>query len=339
MEEIKNIIIKHFGFLPEIISTTEHVYVSPPSRVISSLFELSKFSQKKILRIIIEDKTKLDNSNNLRIFLPHLSNKNLFILNFSNKEDLLIDFNKNLNILNLLLDQQHVFSLEEKNNYLDLINIYKQTFINLNEYSVTNFYNVFLKIYLEYISLKSISDWVQFTPFVSVDSFKMKNFIKDSFLYLYNHDLDSLKKLGFYLENKNKLRIINTEGMVTNVKWEIYISYIFGNSYNYYVPFEISLFLFSYWDISHFGNDYKFSKELLKLNSNSRLIQLTEHNKDFSFNIELSEINFNRAFLFKDKWNLSHRIYKNVNTLPELHILLGREHLQKIFKDHIIKNK
>ena len=51
----------------------------------------------------------------------------------------------------------------------------------------------FLKIYLEYISLKSISDWVQFTPFVSVDSFKMKNFIKRFILYLYNHDLDSLK--------------------------------------------------------------------------------------------------------------------------------------------------
>ena len=87
----------------------------------------------------------------------------------------------------------------------------------------------------------------------------------------------------------------------------------FGNSYNYYVPLKL-VYFFSYWDISHFGNDYKFSKELLKLNSNSRLIQLTEHNKDFSFNIELSEINFNRAFLFKDKWNLSHRIYKNVNT-------------------------
>ena len=35
MEEIKNLFVKHFGFLPDVISTTEHAYISPPSRIIS----------------------------------------------------------------------------------------------------------------------------------------------------------------------------------------------------------------------------------------------------------------------------------------------------------------
>lgn len=338
MEGIKKIIIKHFGFLPEIVSTTEHAYASPPVRVVSSLFELSKFSQKKILRIIIEDKAKLDYfHSNLRIFLPHLSNKDIFVLNLSNKEFLFNSFNKDLNSLNDLLNQQKVFSFEEKINYLSLVNLYKQTFSSLNILSIVNFYNNFLKIYLKYLDLEFLSDWINFTPFIGTDSFKMKNFIKESFLYLHNKDLVSLNNLGLYLEEKNKLKIINSEGIIMNAKWNVYKNYVFSDFYDYLVSFEIILFIFSYYNVLHFGNDYQFSKKVMNLNTNSKLIQLTEHNKDFSFNIELPGIYFNKAFLYENKWNLSHRVYRNINSLPELYILLGHERLQKLFNNLITK--
>jgi hypothetical protein len=79
MEEIKNLFVKHFGFLPDIISTTEHAYVSPPSRIISSLRELAKFSNKKILRLILTDTFCVHpESYTKQICIPHIFNKKIF---------------------------------------------------------------------------------------------------------------------------------------------------------------------------------------------------------------------------------------------------------------------
>lgn len=79
MEEIKKLFIKHFGFYPDIISTTEHAYISPPSRIISSLIELSKFSSQKILRIVMTDTFAVPPEKIIKqICIPHLLNNFFF---------------------------------------------------------------------------------------------------------------------------------------------------------------------------------------------------------------------------------------------------------------------
>src|SRR3989338_6489340 len=72
MEEIKNLFIKHFGFYPDIISTTEHAYISPPSRIISSLMELSKFSGKKILKNIKSVDSVIIYNNIIKMYVYNL---------------------------------------------------------------------------------------------------------------------------------------------------------------------------------------------------------------------------------------------------------------------------
>ena len=100
------------------------------------------------------------------------------------------------------------------------------------------------------------------------------------------------------------------------------------------VPFEIILYVYSYCGGSHFGNDYNVVDYINRLNDNS-LLQITEHNMDYCFNIEEKNVQFQKVDFIKKGWDLSNRVYKTVDTLSELYILLGREGLKNRILDRL----
>ena len=57
---------------------------------------------------------------------------------------------------------------------------------------------------------------------------------------------------------------------------------------------EIILYVYSYCGGSHFGNDYGMINDINKIRKNNKLLQITEHNKDYVFNIELKDIQFQK---------------------------------------------
>ena len=63
------------------ISTTEHTYISPPSRIFSSLLKLSGFSNKKVLRIVLTDNFSYHPEHCVKqICIPHFLNKKLLYM-------------------------------------------------------------------------------------------------------------------------------------------------------------------------------------------------------------------------------------------------------------------
>ena len=71
--------------------------------------------------------------------------------------------------------------------------------------------------------------------------------------------------------------------------------------------------------------------DINKIRKNNKLLQITEHNKDCVFNIELKDIQFQKASIIKDEWTLSHKMYKTINTLSELYVVLGQDNLKNKF--------
>jgi 1,4-alpha-glucan branching enzyme len=77
-------------------------------------------------------------------------------------------------------------------------------------------------------------------------------------------------------------------------------------------------------------------EDINKLKNSSDLFQITEHNKDYLFNIEIKNVQFQKVTFIKNEWGLSHNIYKNISTLSELFIFLGRHDLQTKFKKSLL---
>lgn len=64
-------------------------------------------------------------------------------------------------------------------------------------------------------------------------------------------------------------------------------------------------------------------------------MQLTTHNKDFSYKIYEDNVIFNSINLSKNNLNLSNKTLKIVESLSELYILFGKEHLKALFNKNL----
>ena len=153
MEKIKDLFIKHFGFFPDIISTTEHAYISPPSRIISSLIELSK--HKNVLRLAITDSYSAHPEKCVQqICIPHILNKNLFNLSGSlSKTELIQNFQKDVIQVKDMLKDQHIFSKNEINNYVELTGIYEDILNKTQDADPVGIYSVITNEYVNMFGL------------------------------------------------------------------------------------------------------------------------------------------------------------------------------------------
>ncbi|MCC7160667.1 hypothetical protein IT399_03030 [Candidatus Nomurabacteria bacterium] len=334
MEEIKNLFVKHFGFYPDIISTTEHAYISPPSRIISSLLELSKFSNKKILRVVMTDTFAVPPEKSVRqICLPHLLNKNIFLLNFSeSQENFIKKFKEDKENLKKILFKKLIFSSKEKQNYIDLINLYNEVFENIKIFDSVNVYNDIIKAYVDSFELNILNKWLRGTYLIGIDSAKVRIFLKDVFEILCKNDAVGVELFGKYLEEKKRLKIKDANNDIKIISWNKYLEELQNISNTYYISTEIILYVYSYGVGSHFGNDYGVVSDINHIQNSNNLLQITEHNKDFSFKIEEQNIEFHHVNTMKNNLNFSQKMYKTINTLPELYVVFGKENLKNRLK-------
>lgn len=334
MEEIKNLFIKYFGFLPDIISTTEHTYISPPSRIISSLTELSRLLNKKVLRIIITDTYSINPENYIKqICLPHVLNKKLFAINnIKSQKELVGIFEENEKKFEDILNSKKIFSPEEEKNYNKLIALYGKLFRDIRNINPVNIYNEIVKMYANDLRLTNLSEWLENSQLFGIDSIEVKNFLKETLDILCKNNLENINSFGKYLEVKKRLKVKNLDGIIQSIGWSRYLKEIQDTSNSYFIPFEIILYIYSYCNGSHFGNDYGMVNDINKIRGNSNLLQITKHNKDYSFKIEKKDVRFQKINTAQNTFDLSHRTYKTVDSLPELYIILGQDNLKKEFK-------
>ena len=335
MEEIKNLFRKHFGFLPDIISTTEHAYISPPSRIISSLLRLFAFSDKKVLRIIITDTYAIHPENCVRqICLPHLLNKGLFSINENlSAKELVEKFEGDIKKVEGILKYQHIFSPQEISNYNELINKNKKVFKNIRNADSINIYNDIVKMYIDNLELNTLSKWFVTTGSFGINSAQVKSFLGEAFDILCKVDSAGVSLFGEYLESKKRLKIRSIDNTFQLISWDRYLRELLYNLNPCFIPFEIILYVYSYCGGSHFGNDYGMVSDINKMHKNSNILQITEHNLDYDFSIEIENVKFSKASFIKGQWVLSHNMYKTVNTLSELFIMLGMDSLKRRLRD------
>lgn len=336
MEEIKNLFIKHFGFYPDIISTTEHAYISPPSRIISSLIELFKFSNKKILRLVITDTFSVHAENSTKqVCIPYLLNKNIFSIDInSSKEELIKKFEEDSKKIGNILKDKLIFSLQEKINYIDVIILYRNVLKNIRSVNSVVIYNNIIKMYANNLQLNSLYKCLENTDLFGVNSLKIRIFLKEAFDILNKSNSREVNLFGKYLETKKRLKL-KSDNFIQTINWENYLKELYNVSNLYSVPFEIILYIYSYYGGSHFGNDYGMVSDINKIRDNNNLFQMTEKNKDYSFSIEKNNIQFQNISFFRNNCNLSQKIYKKVNTLSELYILLGKDDLINKFRNQL----
>lgn len=329
-EKVKKLFIKHFGFYPDIISTTEHAYISPPSRVISSLKNLSRFQKKQVLRIILTDKFSIHPESCVKqICLPHLLNKNTFVIDDSlGTKEFTEKFNDDIDKVNSILHSQPVFSNAEKENYKNLISLYQEVLQSSNSNDRVLIYAGIIKMFVEETELIDLDEWLKESRFFGIDSTNVRAFLKDSFILLSKNNLIEVDIFGLYLEKNKRLKCKGGDGVTQVITWGTYLSYLQNSSISIFIPFEIILFVYGYCGGSHYGNDYGLVKDINEIHKNNNILQMTEHNRDFSFTTEETDIKFQKATYSKDIWNLSHHMTKNVDTLSELYIVLGREKLK-----------
>ena len=339
MEEIKNLFIKYFGFFPDIISTTEHAYVSPPSRVISSLLELSKFSYKRVLRIVISDNCSFHPESCVRqICIPHILNKKMFYIDdFCTRKELLQKFNEDTVMIEGLLNNQKIFSLEERKNYTEIICQYKKAFEDSETIDSVSIYNCILNTFVDNFQLDHLKKWISHTDLFVVDSKLVRSFLKEAFVYLKTIDPSGVGLFRRYMETRDRLKLKNSDGSIRIMSWDGFFDKIEDDSVSHIIPFEMLLYVYSYCGGSHFGNDYGIVSDINGMQKNNNLLQITEHNKDYLFKIEEENVQFQKASFLKNSWTLSHKMYKTIGTLPELQIVLGKDSLKSRFKDLIIK--
>lgn len=335
MEEIKNLFRKHFGFLPDIISTTEHAYISPPFRTISSLIKLSGLSNKKVLRIIITDTYAIHPENCVKqICLPHLLNKGLFLIdgNLSTKE-LIEKFEGDIKKVESILKCQQIFSPQEISNYYELVNLYRKVFKNTRSVNLVEIYDDILRAYLGNLGLDTLLEWLVITDLFGTNSAQVRSFLKEAFDVLCEVDPAGVSLLGEYLENKKRLKIKNIDNTFQLISWDQYLKELLYSLNPCSVPFEIILYIYNYCGGSHFGNDYGMVGDINKMRKNSNILQITKHNQDYDFSTEIENVKFSKASFIKDQWVLSHNMYKTINTLSELFIMMGVDGLKRRLKD------
>lgn len=333
MEEIKSLFIKHFGFYPDIISTTEHAYISPPSRIISSLIELSRFSNKKVLRIIMTDTFAIPPERSVQqICLPHLSNKNMFLFDFSqSQQDFIKKLKEDDENIKKILSKKSIFSQKEQLNYTDLINLYNKVFKNTRIIDSVDIYNSIIKEYVGDFELNTLKKWLQDTNIFGIGSEKVRVFLKEAFEVLCKIDIKGVDLFGKYLETKKRLKTKDSNNVIRIINWNEYLEELHNISNFYYVSTEIILYVYSYCGGSHFGNHYGMVDEVNQIRNINNLLQITEHNKDFSFKIEEQNVEFHHVNMMKNNLNLSQKIYKTIDTLSELYIVLGQNNLKNKF--------
>lgn len=337
MEEIKNLFIKYFGFYPDVVSTTEHSLISPNSRIISSLIKLSQFKSVKVLRLIMTDEFSIHpKSGAYNICIPHILNKNLFKINKNiTKFELIKNFHDSLINMDNIIKEQAVLNLNEINNFNELIFLYNKAIEKTDDISFVSIYN---NVLLEFVGILDLSDlykWVKETNVFSIDSLNCKLFILESCLVLRKTHSKEFKLFGKYLEKNKRLKYKDINNNIFDVSFNKYIESLSNKNNFCSVPFELVLFIYSYCNGSHFGNDYNMIDDVKKINKNSNIVQLTSYNKDYDFDIQLNNIKFQKVDFLKNKWCLSNQIYKTVYTLPELYIILGKVKLKKEFINKI----
>ncbi len=333
MEEIKNLFIKYFGFFPDVVSTTEHSFISPNSRIISSLIKLSQFKSTKVLRLIMTDEFSVHpKSGTYNICIPHVLNKNLFKINKNiTKLELIKNFNDSLINMDNIIKEQAVLNLNEINNYHELIFLYNKAIEKTDDISFVSIYNNILLEFIEILDLPDLYKWIKNTSFFKIDSLNCKLFIIESCLILQKTVPEDFKLLSEYLEKNKRLKYKDSNNNIFNVSFSVYIDLLANKNNICSVPFEILLFIYSYCDGSHFGNDYNIINDIKKINKNSNILQLTKHNADYDFDVQINNIQFHKVDFSHNKWSLSHKLYKNINTLPELYIILGKTRFKKEF--------
>jgi hypothetical protein len=335
MEEIKNLFTKHFGFFPDIISTTEHAYISPLSRILSSLIKLSEYKNKKVLRFVITDRYSINPESCVQqICLPHILNKNIFKIGAINsKTGLIQKFNEGVMQFKCILKNQFIFSKQEVSNYNELIIIYEKIFENIQDIDPVAIYNNIIHTYSEIFEFYDLYKWLKENKLFGVDSSESRLFLKEALFILCKNDPVGISLFGDYLEKNKRLKYNDSNNVRQIISWVRYLEELNNIESTCSVPFEIILYVYSYCRGSHFGNDYGMVSDINKMRNNANLIQITKHNKDYNFNIELENIQFQKATFIKEKWTLSHKTYKTINTLPELVIVLGLNDLKNKIKN------
>ena len=137
---------------------------------------------------------------------------------------------------------------------------------------------------------------------------------------------------GEYLEKNKRLKCEDDDHIRQIIPWTRYLEELNDISSTCSVPFEIILYMYSYCGGSHFGNDYGMVSDINKIRNNVNLLQITEYNRDYDFNIEIKNIQFQKATFVNGAWTLSHKIDKTINTLSELYIVLGLNDLKNKVK-------
>ncbi len=338
MQEIGELFDRHFGFIPDIISTTEHAYVSPPSRVISSLINLSQISNKKVLRIIITDDFSINPEDSTkRICIPHILNKNVFDINgICSRKELTKKLNNDSIKIKDIEEKKKIFSPLEKKNCIKIIDLYKRAFEKTFNISPVNIYDNIIKMYADNFQLNTLFQWLNNTKAFGINSKEVRLFLKEAFTILEKTNLKGIDTFGKYLEKGKRLKSKrNNNNAIKVISWDEYVKELKDNSVFCSVPFEIILYVYSYLKGSHFGNDYNMVSDINKIQKNQNLSQMTKHNEDYSFEIEKSNVQFQKATIANGEWNLTHKMYKTIDTLPELYIVLGPDDLRDKFKKMI----
>ena len=190
-------------------------------------------------------------------------------------------------------------------------------------------------MYVYNLQLDFLYKWLEETDSFSINSIEVRTFLKETLDILCKTDPVGVNLFGEYLETKKRLKMKDTNNAIQFINWDRYLETLHNISDFCSTPFEIILYVYSYCGGSHFGNDYGMINDINKIRKNNKLLQITEHNKDCVFNIELKDIQFQKASIIKDEWTLSHKMYKTINTLSELYVVLGQDNLKNKFKNQI----
>lgn len=196
-------------------------------------------------------------------------------------------------------------------------------------------YGDIIKRYVEDFDLVKLHEWLCKNKTFGIDTKKIRVFLKEVFEILDQVDAESVSLFGQYLEAKNRLKIKENNNSIKVVNWDSYLNELNSTSGSYNVVSEIILFVYSYCGGSHFGNDHGFIEDIKKIRSINNIFQITAHNEDFAFKIKEENIEFHQVNLQKKNLNLSKKIYKTIETLPELYIVLGKDCCKKILREFV----
>lgn len=327
-------------FLPEVISTVDHVFSSPPIRLIDSHLQLA--DQNAVF--FVHD-TNFPNPKRYRTELQidsgiYSEKKSTYCIfdhkkMYSSQSPIYFDAKKQIHNLKLVL-KSNLFDFTEYQQeiYADrFLNIYNLYLECIEEKVAWKFHRKYLSKVYEIIGLNKLSHTITNKMVNFFDSVDYINFLMDLIIKTHDKDYGIKNLLRHKVFQKTLFRNskVNETNLINN------INYIKQSLINKEIipSYEIYLWSFFLADIKHFGNDLGFTDRLKKILPHCEYLQITQEKFDGT-----NFIKFYDNFSF----GLSHDVAKMrlKNTKPtrlgnivSIYLHLGELHMMEKIEDYI----